>query len=55
MIQAQTLDPTTAMLPDPNAVDEGDGEHLGVVLEAYRGDVAHREVVQEQLIIDTGN
>ena len=55
MIQGQTLNPTTAMLPDPNAVDEGDGEHLGYVLEAYRGDVASREVVQEQLIIDAGN
>ena len=55
MIQGQTLDPTTAMLPDPNAIDEGDGERLGNVLEAYRTDNAHREVVQEKLIIDAGN
>jgi len=55
MIQGQTLNPTTAMLPDPNAVDEGDGERLGNVLEAYRTDNAQREVVQEQLRIDAGN
>jgi hypothetical protein len=43
------------MLPDPNAVDEGDGERLGNVLEAYRADNANREVIQEKLTIDAGN
>jgi len=36
MIQSQTADPSAAMLPDPNAVDSGDGERLNHVVEAYR-------------------
>ncbi len=36
MVQSQTADPSAAMLPDPNAVDSGDGERLNHVVEAYR-------------------
>jgi hypothetical protein len=36
MIQSQTADPSAAMLPDPNAIDSGDGERLNHVVEAYR-------------------
>lgn len=36
MIQSQTADPNAAMLPDPNAIDAGDGQRLNTVIEAYR-------------------
>ena len=36
MIQSQTADPNAAMLPDPNAIDHGDGQRLNTVIEAYR-------------------
>jgi hypothetical protein len=36
MIQSQTADPSAAMLPDPDAIDSGDGERLNHVVEAYR-------------------
>jgi hypothetical protein len=36
MIQSQTADPNAAMLPDPNAIDNGDGQRLNTVIEAYR-------------------
>ena len=36
MIQSQTADPNAAMLPDPNAIDHGDGQRLNVVMETYR-------------------
>jgi hypothetical protein len=36
MVQSQTADPSAAMLPDPNAIDSGDGERLNHVIETYR-------------------
>lgn len=36
MIQSQTADPNAAMLPDPNAIDHGDGQRLNTVIETYR-------------------
>lgn len=36
MIQSQTADPNAAMLPDPNAIDTGDGQRLNTVMESYR-------------------
>lgn len=36
MIQSQTLDANAAMLPDPNAIDTGDGQRLNTAIEAYR-------------------
>jgi type IV pilus biogenesis protein CpaD/CtpE len=36
MTQSQIQDPSAAMLPDPDAVDSGDGERLNHVVEAYR-------------------
>ena len=36
MIQSQTADANAAMLPDPNAIDSGDGERLNHVIESYR-------------------
>ena len=52
MIKAQTLDPIAAAAPDPNPVDYGDGERLEHVLDAYRGDVAAREEVSQDIIIN---
>jgi hypothetical protein len=40
MIRAQTLDPQEALLPDPEAIDHGNGERLNNVMEAYKGDVS---------------
>jgi hypothetical protein len=42
MIQSQTADPSAAMLPDPDAIDSGDGERLNHVVEAYREPVPER-------------
>lgn len=36
MRQSQMADPNAAMLPDPNAIDSGDGERLNHAIEAYR-------------------
>jgi hypothetical protein len=55
MVQAQTLDPTTAAVPDPNGPDSGDGQRLDNVLEAYRADVAKPEEVAQPLVISVGN
>lgn len=54
MVQAQTLDPTTAAVPDPNGPDSGDGQRLDNVLKAYREDVAKPEEVSEPLVISVG-
>ena len=40
MIQAQTMNPQEALLPDPEPVDYGNGERLNNVLDAYKGDVS---------------
>lgn len=40
MIQAQTLNPQESLLPDPEAVDYGNGERLNNVMEAYKSDVS---------------
>lgn len=40
MIQAQTLNPQEALLPDPEAIDHGNGERLNNVMEAYKSDVS---------------
>ncbi len=55
MVQAQTLNPTTAAVPDPNGPDSGDGQRLENVLKAYREDVAKPEEVSEPLVISVGN
>lgn len=40
MITEQTLNPMHAMLPDPEPVDEGNGERLNNAMEAYKSDVS---------------
>ena len=40
MIQAQTMNPQEALLPDPEPVDHGNGERLNNVLGAYTSDVS---------------
>lgn len=55
MIAGQTLDPSTAAKPDPDAVDSGDGERLNNVLETYRGDVAKPEEVGQPIVISVGS
>lgn len=54
MIASQTLDPATAAKPDPDAVDEGDGERLNSVLETYRTDVAKPADVSQPIVISVG-
>lgn len=39
MVERQTLNPTNATLPDPQAVDHGNGERLNAAMEAYKTDV----------------
>lgn len=41
MITEQTLNPTNAMLPDPQPIDEGNGERLNNAIEAYKADVSN--------------
>ncbi len=40
MIDRQTLNPTEAMLPDPQPVDHGNAERLNSALEVYKADVS---------------
>jgi hypothetical protein len=40
MVRAQTLDPQEALLPDPEALDHGNGERLNNVMEAYKSNVS---------------
>ncbi len=40
MIDRQTLNPTEAMLPDPQPVDHGNADRLNNALEAYKIDVS---------------
>ena len=47
MIQAQTMNPMNAMLPDPEAVDHGNGERLDNVMEVYKTDVSTPPVTQK--------
>jgi hypothetical protein len=55
MSQAQTLNPTTRSLPDPDPIDYGDGERLNNVMETYRQDVSKPETVKEDIVINLGN
>lgn len=54
MSRAQTLNPETTTLPDPEPIDQGDGDRLNNVLETYRSDVAKPESVKEDIVVNVG-
>jgi hypothetical protein len=54
MVRAQAYDPSTLDAPSEEAIDSTDGPLLEGVLEAYRGDVARREPVGNDIVINVG-
>jgi hypothetical protein len=55
MVRSQTLDPLTANKPDTKAPEDGDGQRIDNVMDAYRNDVSKPEEVNQPLVISVGD
>lgn len=53
MTEAQTVNPSAPM--DVEAIDHGDGQVIENVVQAYRKDVAKREDVKQDIVINVGD
>lgn len=52
--RAQTLDSMNVVAPDPDPVDQTDGQRMEAVMETYREDVAKPEGIGQDIIIQVG-
>ena len=55
VMESQIADHEAAIHPNPNAIEGSDPYRLDAALDAYRQNVADPQVVQQPLIINTGN